>query len=575
MNLKKTTNIFSYFKYYKKALILGPILKTLEAISELLIPFLISFMIDNGILKNDIKYVVMIGLLIIGLVIFSFFTTTLCQLLAAKAAQDFGTRLRNDTFRKINSLSLKEVSDFSPSSLTARMTNDIQNLQEGLARLIRIVLRAPLLAIGSIVMALLINVKLGLIFVILTPIIVLTFYFVMKFTSPMLLKLQKKLDVIILKIKETLFGIKTITAYDLKEEKYQEFNVLNNKYSNETLRINNISNILSPVTVLLVNAALIIILYFGSSMVGKGTLLSGELIALVDYLTQMQLALVIIIDLTIFFAKVFASKKRIEEILNTENSLIYGIEEPQNNTIAIEFKNVDFKYKKETAYFFNNLNLTIQTGEVIGIIGGTGTGKSTVFNLISRLYDVDNGVINIFGTNIKNISKDFIYKNINYTLQKGGIFKRTIKENILMNSILSDEEVNATLKLSSLQKEVNTFTEKIDYQIYEEGKNLSGGQKGRLNLARSFAKKSQIYLFDDIFMALDSLTSKKIIQNILTNLTGKTILISSQKISIVKNLSRIIVLNEGNIVGDGTHEELLKNCSIYFDINASQEGNNL
>lgn len=568
--------VLPFFKSYKRELTLGPLFKLIEAILELFIPIIMIKIIDIGIPNNDINYILKIGLtlILLGLVGLSF--ALVCQYYASIASQGIGTKIRTALFDHINKLSHSEIDNIGTSTLITRLTNDITLIQNGIAMLIRLGTRSPFVIIGSTVMAFAINFQLALVFLIAMPIISILLYFIMKKSIILYKEIQKKLDNISLITRENIEGVRVIKAFSKEESEIERFKNRNNDYSEETIKALKVSSLLNPLTSVVMNFAIVFILYFGARKVNLGASTQGEIIALINYIIQISLALIVFSQLVITLTKGYTSLIRVSEVLEIQPSIIEKNNELSITSIdskkpLIEFRNVYFSYNDSKEYSLKNISFKINKNEVIGIIGGTASGKSTIINLLSRFYDVTKGEVLIKGINIKNYSFKKLRNLISIVPQKSVLFSGTIRSNLeLGNRNLTDEDIKRVLDISMASDFVNKLENKYDAEVLKGGKNFSGGQKQRLSIARALAKNSEILVLDDSLSALDYATDLQLRKNLKEQVKDTTIIMISQRASSLKNADKIIVLDNGEINAIGTHEELLKSSEVYKEIYYSQ-----
>ncbi|MBE6050877.1 MAG: ABC transporter ATP-binding protein [Clostridium sp.] len=566
--------LFSYLRDYKKQAILGPVFKLLEAIFELIVPLVMAKIIDVGVANKDIGIVLKLGGVLILLGVVGLASALVCQYFASVASQGVGTNIRNDLFKHINTLSHSEIDTIGTPSLITRITNDVNQVQTAVAMLIRLAVRAPFLLIGSTIMAMTLDLKLSLIFFIAAPLIAMVLYFVMKKSIPFFTVIQKKLDGISLITRENLEGVRVVKAFSKEEHEKARFKNASENLSELSISVGKISALLNPVTSLILNFAIVAILWFGGIRVDNGYLTQGELIAFVNYMTQLSLVLVVVANLVILFNKAAASSKRINEVFDIKPSITNNektINKILENSPKIEFKNVSFSYKDSNEESLSNLNVTINKGETIGIIGGTGSGKSTFINLIPRFYDSTKGSIFIDGIDIKDYDLKKLRRKIGIVPQKAVLFSGTLRENMLWgNKAATDEDIANALEISQGAEFVNKLPNKYDTVLSQGGKNLSGGQKQRLTIARALISNPEILILDDSASALDFATDAKLRHSIKEKTTDTTVLLVSQRATTIKDADKIIVFDSGEIKGIGTHNELLKSCDVYKEICLSQ-----
>ncbi len=564
--------IIKYLKPYKKEFILGPIFKLIEAILELFLPTLMALIIDKGVSLNNKVYIFKLGTLMLLCTLIGLLCAFLCQFMASRASQGVGTDIRNKIFEHIGTFSHKEIDKFGTSSLINRITSDVTQIQLAVAMLIRLVVRAPFLCIGGIVMAMIIDIKLSSIIFISVIIFSMALYLIMKKTIPLYKMVQIKLDSIALKLRENLIGVKTIRAFGLVELEKQKFKNITKEYNLVATKALKILTLTNPLTNLIINFAIIFVLWFGGIRSNVGSLTQGEIIAYVNYLILILNALIVVANLIVLFTKAQVSLLRLNEILKTNSSIEYKQEEIVVNNIApiIEFKNVSFSYNSSEEYIIKNISFKVLKGQTIGIIGGTGSGKTTIVNLLGRFYDVNEGQVLINGVNIKNYKQECLRKKVGIVPQKAVLFTGTILENLkLGNKDATEEEVILATNIAQANF-INDLKDGYNSKVSKNGNNFSGGQKQRLTIARTLIKKPEILILDDSSSALDYITDMKFRKALKTYSKDTTTIIISQKINSLKDVDLIIVLEDGEIKGIGTNEELLGNCDIYKQIYLSQ-----
>lgn len=565
--------LLPYLKNYKKEVIIGPIFKLLEAIFELMVPLVMAKIIDIGVKNGDYGYVVKSGFTLLVLGFLGLFCALVCQYSAAKASQGFGTDLRNDLFSHINSLSHSEIDMVGTSSLITRLTNDVNQLQLAVAMFIRLAFRAPFIIIGSAIMAMTLDLKLSIVFLFAIPLISLTLFWVMSKSIPFYSNIQKKLDKISLITEENLEGARVIRAFSKEENEKKRFYNASDDFTVASINVSKISALLNPLTSIIMNFAIVAILWYGGYRVNIGALTQGQIIAFVNYMTQISLTLVVFANLVVIFTKAFASGERVQEILEIHSSITdeNAKTSPFSNAPKVEFKNVSFSYKGSNKNSLSNANIKVNIGETIGIIGGTGSGKSTLINLIPRFYDVTEGEVLVDGVNVKDYNLNSLRDKIGIVPQKAALFSGSLRENMTLgNKNASDEEIKKAFDIAQASEFVSSLSEGLDTAILQGGKNLSGGQKQRLTIARALVKNPEILILDDSASALDFATDAKLRKAIKEETKNMTVFIISQRATSIKNADKIIVLDNGNIVGIGSHNELLKNCKVYKEICLSQ-----
>ena len=564
-----------FLKNYKVNVILGPIFKLTEAIFELIVPLVMAQIIDVGINeKADSSYIWQMGVILVILGVCGLGFALICQYMASVASQGFGTELRRELFSHINSLSHKEVDEFGTPSLITRLTSDINQLQVAVAMLIRLVVRAPFLVIGSTVMAFTIDFKAALIFVAVIPLVAVVMWLVTTKTIPFFKSIQKKLDKTSLITRENLEGARAVRAFSKQEYEQERFRENAEDIEKAAVRAGKISALLSPVNSIILNLAIVAIIGFGGYAVNIGDLTQGQVIALVNYMNQILLALVVVANLVVIFTKSAACAARVNEVLETEPSIKDGTKdgsEADSTQPAVKFDNVSFSYHDNSEYALKDISFTAEKGQTIGIIGGTGSGKSTLINLIPRFYDATEGTVSVNGIDVREYQLDKLRSGIAVVPQKAVLFSGTIRENMKWGGDdITDEQIWRALKISQAYEFVEKLENGLDYEILQGGKNLSGGQKQRLTIARAIAANPRILILDDSASALDYATDSKLRTAIKENCSDMTVFIISQRANTVKSADKIIVLDDGKVEGIGTHRELVQNCADYCQICLTQ-----
>lgn len=564
--------LFRYLKDYKKQVIFGPMFKIIEAIFELIVPLVMASIIDVGIVNNDKNYILKMGLVLVILAVVGLCSTLCCQFLASRASQGYGTVLRNVVFSHINSLSYAEIDKFGSSSLINRMTADINQMQLAVAMLIRLVIRAPFLVVGATIMAFSIDKKISIIFLATSILIAIVLYLIMSCTIPHYKKIQSELDDVTTVTKENLSGVRVIRAFSKENHEKKRFSDKLEKYVGSSVKVGKISALLNPLTYIIINAAIILIMYFGGIKVNNGDLSTGEITALVNYLNQILIALIVVANLILIFTKAYASASRINQVLDTkpsisnENRKMIGYDE---KSPIIAFNNVSFAYGNNKNAI-DDINFEINKGEVVGIIGTTGSGKTTLVNLIPCFYAPNNGSVKINGVNSTDYPLDLLRKRIGFVPQRSVLLSGTIRSNMEMKKRdATDEEIIKALKISQSYEFVSKLPEGLDYPVNQGGKNFSGGQRQRLSIARALVGDPDIVILDDSSSALDFATDAALRKSLKNDLAS-TILIISQRVNSIMYADKIIVMKDGKISGIGSHDELLKTCSEYQNIYNSQ-----
>lgn len=564
-----------YLKPYKKECIIGPACKLMEAILELLLPTVMALIVNNGVAQHNSTYVLKFGGLMFLMAVLGFCCSLTCQYYAARASQGFGTTLRNTIFKHISYFSYAKIDEFGTSSLINRITNDINQLQLAVAMLIRLVIRAPFICIGAIIMAMIMDFKLSLILVAATPIFAIILYLVISKTSPLYLKYQHRLDKIALILRENLSGVRVIRAFARTKYEKKRFYKANEDLTDTAVHVGKISALLNPMTSFVMNAAIICILWTSGFHINSGRISQGVIIAFVNYITQILLALIVVSNLVIIFTKASVSAKRVNEVLEASSSIA---EDPKDipftadkKTPAIQFNDVSFGYSATGDMALYDISICINRGETIGLLGSTGSGKSTFVNLIPRFYDAVKGDIFVDGINVKDYKLRELREKIAIVPQKSELFTGTIAENIRWGKQdASDEEVIKAAKIAQADEFISKLPEGYETKVSRGGLNFSGGQKQRMTIARALIKKSDILILDDSSSALDFATDAALRTAIKKNCGNATVLIVSQRVSTIKQADKIIVFDDGHIAGFDTHINLLKSCDLYREICNSQ-----
>lgn len=561
-----------YLKYYKLQVTIGPVFKLLEAIFELIVPLIMANIIDIGVKNGDTNYIAKQGVLLVILGVTGLLSALICQYSASFASQGVGTILRRDLFHHINTLSHKEIDIIGTPSLITRMTSDINQIQLAVAMLIRLVIRAPFLVVGAMIMASTVSLKLSVIFFGAAVLIGLTLYIIMSKSVPFFKTIQKRLDRISLISRENLRGNRVIRAFARQDEEEEKFSKAAQELTDASISAGRISVLLSPLTCIITNIAIALIIWFGGMNVNIGELSQGDIIALVNYMTQIMLAMVVVADLVVIFTRASASAQRINEIFETKTSVTEEKAEKNpaaENDNAIEFRNVSFSYGEGEA--LKNVTFSIKKGETLGIIGGTGSGKSTFVNLIPRFYDATKGQVLVNGVDVKKYEIETLRERIGVVAQKTVLFKGSLRKNMQWGKEkATDQEIIKALKIAQSRDFVEKLPGKLDFDVAQGGKNFSGGQRQRLTIARALVKQPDILILDDSFSALDFATDANLRKELKEQTRGMTVVIVSQRASTIRNADKIVVFDEGECVGIGTHQELYKNCSEYREICLSQ-----
>lgn len=566
--------LLRYLRHYKKESVIGPLFKLLEACLELIVPLVMANIIDVGIKNGDTTYIFRMGALLVLFGALGLACSLTAQYFAAKAAVGFGTELRHDLFQHIGSLSYSEIDHAGNSTLITRMTSDINQAQSGVNLTLRLFLRSPFIVVGAMVMAFTIDVKAALIFVVAVPLLALVIYGIMMVTIPLYKQVQRGLDRILLSTRENLAGIRVVRAFRTQQREREEFREESSLLMNTQMLVGKLSALMNPVTYIIVNAATIAIVWFGGRQVYRGNITQGEVIALVNYMSQILIALVALANFIVTLTKGLASAGRINEVFALRTSLEDGDKSPSEGKIQddviVAFDKVSFAYQGGEAAI-SDISFEVRRGETVGVIGGTGSGKSTLVNLIPRFYDVTSGQVSVAGENVKAYKMNPLRQMVGVVPQKAVLFQGTIRDNMRMgNEHASDAEILEALEIAQAGEVVAGKKEGLDYRVSQSGKNLSGGQKQRLTIARALVKKPEILILDDSASALDFATDARLRKAISEHTDNMTVFIVSQRASSLMQADKIIVLDEGKMVGLGTHKELLETCRVYQEICYSQ-----
>lgn len=565
--------LLKYLKGYIPQSIIAPLFKFLEASFELAVPIVMANIIDIGIKNNDEGYVYKMGLILVLLGVFGLAAAITAQYFAAKAALGFGTALRRDFYRHLNTLSHAEIDKIGAPTMITRVTNDINQAQTGVNMFLRLFLRSPFIVIGSIVMCLTVSPSLTLIFGIAAPVIGLIIYLIMTNTIPKYKHIQSGLDRVSLLTRENLSGVRVIRAFSRQKNEKEDFEVETGELLKAQIRAGRVSALLNPLTFAVVNLAIAAILWFGGGSVDSGAITQGELIALVNYMNQILLALIVVANLIIILTKSGASASRINDIFALTPSVTDENNAPQeavHGAPAVEFKNVTFAYHKDKPTL-ENISISVKKGETLGIVGGTGSGKSTFVNLIPRFYDITEGELLINGNDVRKYPLSQLRGKIGIVPQRAVLFKGTIRTNMQWgNRNATDEEIWDALETAQAAEFVKKLPDGIDSAVEQGGRNFSGGQRQRLTIARAVVMKPEIIILDDSSSALDFATDAALRSALARDLSESTVLIVSQRASGVKHADKIIVLDDGRTAGIGTHKELFESCGVYREICLSQ-----
>ena len=563
-----------YLKNYKKECVLAPLFKLLEASFELIVPLVMAAIIDRGIAVSDRPYIFKMGGVLVLLAAVGLTCSITAQYFAAKAAVGFATKLRYSLFSHIETLSFSEMDTVGSSTLITRITSDINQVQSGVNMVLRLFLRSPFIVFGAMIMAFTVNVKAALVFVVTIPLLSVVVFSVMLASIPLFKKVQSGLDQVLGHTRENLEGARVIRAFNKEEDEAREFNASNEFLTNMQLVVGRISTLMNPLTYIIINCAIIAVIWVGGKQVYGGIITQGEVVALVNYMSQILVELVKLANLIILINKAIACGNRIEEVLETKSSIVNAPSEvnaASDSENAVVFSHVSMAYASTSEEALTDIDFTAKKGQTIGIIGGTGSGKSSVVNLIPRFYDVSKGSVLVNGRDVRDYDLTELRDKIGVVMQKAVLFQGTIAENLRWGKPdATDEELWHAIEVAQAMDVVEGKEGKLDYMIEQGGRNLSGGQKQRLTIARAVVKDPDILILDDSASALDFATDARL-RAALRNLQGnKTIFIVSQRTSSIQFADQIIVMDDGQVAGIGTHEQLLEQCEIYREIYESQ-----
>ena len=580
-------SLLIYLKNYKKESVLAPLFKMLEASFELLVPLVMAAVIDVGIANKDEPYIIKMCLVLIALGLIGLVCSITAQYFSAKAASGFGTGVRHALFRHIQNFTFTEMDTIGSSTLITRLTSDINQTQSGVNLVLRLFLRSPFIVFGAMIMAFTVDIQAALIFVVVIPLLSVIVFGIMLVTMPLYRKVQSHLDSVLLTTRENLAGVRVIRAFNKEQEERERFEKENQALTDAQKFVGRISGLMNPLTYVIVNGGIIALIYVGAVRVNIGDLSQGEVVALVNYMSQILTELVKLANLIITVTKAVACGNRIGNILKIQPDMKEGNRILSNEEIcpdtakdggrsvkeipSVEFDHASLTYKGASGESLTDLTFCAMRGQTIGIIGGTGSGKSSLVNLIPRFYDVTNGQIRIFGNDIRDYKIESLRSRIGVVLQKAVLFKGTIAENLRWgNESASDDELEEALEISQAKEFVDQKPGRLEFQIEQGGRNLSGGQKQRLTIARALVRKPDILILDDSASALDFATDAALRSAIRSMKGNPTVFIVSQRASSVQYADQIIVLDDGEAAGIGTHEELLASCPAYQEIYYSQ-----
>lgn len=565
--------LIKYLKHYKKESIIGPLFKLLEACFELCIPLVVSSIVDVGIKNQNIPYIMRMCAVMVAFGILGLVCSLTAQYFAAKAAAGFGAELRRDLFGHVNRLSYTQLDQAGTATLVTRITNDVNQAQAGVNLVLRLFLRSPFIVVGAVIMAFTIHGKLALIFVVLVPVLSLVIYSIMLACIPLYKKVQGSLDLVLRLTREALSGARVVRAFSRQEDEKREFAGQSQALMRWQLLVGKISALLNPATYVVINGAVLLVLWYGGKTVYQGEITQGEVIALTNYMSQILLALIALANLIVSFTKASASAARIHEVFDRVPDMQegrVGQTEDLRPAESIIFSHVDFAYQGNKNAL-TDLHFTVKRGQTFGIIGGTGSGKSTVVNLIPRFYDATGGSVCVDGRDVRDYTFEGLRKKVGVVPQNAVLFSGTVRDNMRWGKAdATDQEIYRALELAQARDFIDARPEGLDTPILQGGKNLSGGQRQRLTIARALVGDPEILILDDSASALDYATDARLRRALSEGLRDTTVILVSQRCVSIKDADQILVLDDGRQAGLGTHEELQKHCGVYREICMSQ-----
>lgn len=564
--------LFQYIKGYEKESILAPLFKLLEVIFDLMVPVVVAKIIDVGIVNQDTGYILKMFLILIVMALLGLLSSFTAQYFAAKASVGFATQLRQALFDHIQSFSFRELDTLKTDTLITRLTDDVNQVQNGYNMALRLLLRSPFVVIGSMIMAFTINVQCALVFVVSIPFLFVVVFAIMKISIPLFKKVQSALDRITGLTRENLTGVRVIRAFCQEENSIHQFDEENKILTKMNLFVGRISALLNPLTYVLINIATVILIQKASLQVNLGTMKQGQVVALYNYMAQMIVELIKLASLIITLNKAMACADRVSNVLEVKTSMNYeSIKQGEQSSNKVDFQNVSFTYANSSNTSLDSLSFSVKPGQTVGIIGPTGSGKSTLTRLLSRFYDVDSGKILVDGKDVKTYSKEELMHKIGYVFQKSILFEGSIRDNLLIgNENADDLELWKALEIAQAKEVVEAKPGQLDFMLEQGGRNLSGGQKQRLTIARALVKKPEILVLDDSASALDFATDAKLRKAIRSLKGHTTTFLVSQRTASIMQSDLILVLEDGKLVGKGNHDELMASCDVYQEIYYSQ-----
>ena len=564
--------LLGYLRKNLKETILAPLFKMLEASFELLVPLVVANMIDIGVAGKDQGYLIRMGCLMAALGIVGFISSATAQYFAAKSAVSAGTAMRNDLFAHMGTFTYQEIDEIGTSTLITRMTSDINQVQNGVNMFLRLFLRSPFVVLGAVFMAFVVDRRTAMVFAVTIPALFIVVFLILLISMPLYRNVQKQLDDVLQKTRENLLGIRVIRAFNRQESEMKEFDRSNENLYQRQIFVGKISALLNPVTYVIINLGIIGVLWVGGKQVYAGRLTQGQVVALINYMSQILTELIKLANLMILLSRTAASLNRVESIFQIEGSIMDGSKDAEVLGAAeVAFDHVSYSYAGSKRPALEDISFCAMPGDTIGVIGGTGSGKTTLVNLIPRFYEAGAGKIRIGGQNIRDFRMENLREKIGFVPQKAALFRGTLRDNMRWGKQdATDEEIYEALKTAQALDFVEQKGEGLDLMIQQNGRNLSGGQKQRLSIARALVRRPSILILDDSASALDFATDARLRKAIARRTDQMTVFLVSQRVSAVKNADQILVLDNGRTAGKGTHRELLRNCQIYREICESQ-----
>lgn len=571
--------LLGYMRYYKKESILGPLFKMLEASFELFVPLVVASMVDVGIRNRDTGYILKMGGLLLLLALVGLACSLTAQYFAAKAATGTGTALRNDLFRHIGTLSYAEIDSVGTSTLITRMTSDINQVQNGVNMTLRLLLRSPFVVFGAMIMAFTVDVRTAMVFVVTIPVLCVVVFGIMLVSMSLYRSVQRQLDKVLLTTRENLMGVRVIRAFNRQKSETVKFEQENGQLVKMQVFVGKISALLNPVTYVIINVAIVAVIWAGAEQVDSGIITQGKVIALVNYMSQILVELIKMANLIILISKATACMNRVDSIFKVETSVKEGqlkaaAEQPENGgspVPKVEFRHMNFVYGGAKAEALSDISFCAMPGQTIGVIGGTGSGKTTLVNLIPRFYDATKGQVLVDGVDVKDYALNHLRSKVGIVPQQSVLFKGTLRDNMKWGrQDATDEEIYEALDVAQAREFVDDKDQGLNLSIDQGGHNLSGGQRQRLTIARALVRRPEILIMDDSASALDFATDAKLRRAIRKSTGNMTVFIVSQRATTIKQADQILVLDEGRLAGIGTHKELLRTCDVYREICLSQ-----